>query len=473
MKYTYNMKILTKLSAILMMASALTGCNKEPVNNGPEPDQPGVEVEYTDDIEFAIEILSVDATAAEVKVEHTGTKDDTWYGFVTTSTNVRVAIDDMVAELTENEDEKVTGLTTGTSRTISLTELAPETKYYYIVFAITPEGDVYGTEAYETFRTTTEYKVNPAWIVEYTGRQYIGEEEYENTVTVTSADSNPYFMTVVTKDRFESTEIKTLLTEELDSFKEFIDQYNEYYGVETLFKSWCYDESAIDAFGLELGHTYVAMAIGASEDGNLTGHYAYSGEFQPYEEEMTQAYASWIGDWTFTGANGVAFDINIRKGKSNETFIMTGWEGEEARHCEVIMNWYGDSWMIWSQYIMSGTDQTYGNYDIYFCPVNTENGKGYIGDYPMCIGAVTDDGSRMVGIYEEEGFTFTHMQFLAEWPDGLHPITRTRQFPTFPITVTPATSTKSVQCEASPVSRKVHVGPINVPHKTLTISTIR
>ena len=90
----------------------------------------------------------------------------------------------------------------------------------------------------------------------------------------------------------------------------------------------------------------------------------------------------------------------------------------------------------------------------------------------MCIGAVTDDGSRMVGIYEEEGFTFTHMQIIAEWPDGLHPRTRTRQFPTFPITVTPATSTKSVQCEASPVSRKVHVGPITVPHKTLTISTI-
>ena len=71
----------------------------------------------------------------------------------------------------------------------------------------------------------------------------------------------------------------------------------------------------------------------------------------------------------------------------------------------------------------------------------------------MCIGAVTDDGSRMVGIYEEEGFTFTHMQFIAEWPDGLHPITRTRQFPTFPITVTPATKTMSVDCKASPVSR--------------------
>ena len=470
------MNILTKISAILMVASALMACKKEPVNNGPKPDnpdQPEVKIEYTEDIEFAVTILSVEATAAEVMVEHTGTKDDTWYGFVTTSTNIGVALDDMVAELTENDGEKITGLTTGISKTIRLEGLTPETKYNYIVFAITEDGDVYGTEEYETFKTITEYKVNPAWTVEYTGRQDIEGNEYENTVSVTSKDENPYFMTIVTKDRFESTEIKTLLTEELESLKEFIDQYNKYYDVVTTFKSWCFSGNAIDAFGLESDYDYVAMAIGASEDGELTGLYAYSDVFQPYEEEMTEAYASWIGDWVFTGANGVSFDINIRKDKSNKTFAMTGWEGEEASHCEVIIDWYGDSWMIWSQHILSGSDPTYGNYDIYFCPVNTENGKGYIGDYPMCIGAVTEDGSRMVGIYQEEGFTFTHMQFLAQWPDGLLRVTHTTEFPTFPITVTPATKTKSAGYNTSPVSRKVRIAPISVPHKTLTISTIR
>ena len=474
-----NMKILTKVAAILMVASALLSCKKEPVNNIPnepeKPDQPNVEVEieYTEDIEFSIKVLSVDATTAEIEVEHTGTEDDTWYGFATTSTNIKVAIMDMVAELTDNDDEKVTGLFNGYSKTIKLEGLEPETKYNYIVFAITEDGDVYGTEEHESFKTTTNYRVNSAWTVEFTGRQFIGEQEFENTVTVTSKDKNPYFMTIVTKDRFESTEIKTLLTEELESLKEFIDQYDKYYDVVTAFKSWCFSGSAIDAFGLESGYDYIAMAIGASEDGELTGLYAYSKVFKPYEEEMTEAYASWIGDWVFTGANGVSFDINIRKDKSNKTFTMTGWEGEEASHCEVIIDWYGDSWMIWSQHIRSGSDPTYGNYDIYFCPVNTENGKGYIGDYPMCIGAVTEDGSRMVGIYQEEGFTFTHMQFLAQWPDGLRPITMTRQFPTFPITVTPATKTKSVDCKASPVSRKIHKAPISVPHKTLTISTIR
>lgn len=474
-----NMKILTKVAAILMVASALLSCKKEPVNNIPnepeKPDQPNVEVEieYTEDIEFSIKVLSVDATTAEIEVEHTGTEDDTWYGFATTSTNIKVAIMDMVAELTDNDDEKVTGLFNGYSKTIKLEGLEPETKYNYIVFAITEDGDVYGTEEHESFKTTTNYRVNSAWTVEFTGRQFIGEQEFENTVTVTSKDKNPYFMTIVTKDRFESTEIKTLLTEELESLKEFIDQYDKYYDVVTTFKSWCFSGSAIDAFGLESGYDYIAMAIGASEDGELTGLYAYSEVFKPYEEEMTEAYASWIGDWVFTGANGVSFDINIRKDKSNKTFTMTGWEGEEASHCEVIIDWYGDSWMIWSQHILSGSDPTYGNFDIYFCPVNTENGKGYIGDYPMCIGTVTDNGSRMVGIYQEESFTFTHMQFLAEWPDGLYKVTHTTEFPTFPITVTPATKTKSIDCKASPVSRKIHKTPISVPHKTLTINTIR
>ena len=462
-----------------MVASALLSCKKEPVNNVPnepeKPDQPNVEVEieYTEDIEFSIKVLSVDATTAEIKVEHTGTEDDTWYGFATTSTNIKVAIMDMVAELTENDDEKVTGLFNGYSKTIKLEDLEPETKYNYIVFAITEDGDVYGTEEYESFKTTTDYKVNSAWTVEYTGRQYIGEYEYENTVTVTSTDSNPYFTTIVEKSRFDSTDKEELLKEELESFMKFIEDYNTYNEVETTFASWCFTGDSIDAFGLESGHTYVAMAIGATPECKLTGLYAYSEEFQPYEEEMTPEYASWIGDWTFTGANGVAFDISIRKDKSNKTFAMTGWEGEEASHCEVIIDWYGDSWMIWSQHILSGSDPTYGNFDIYFCPVNTENGKGYIGDYPMCIGAVTEDGSRMVGIYQEEGFTFTHMQFLAEWPDGLYRVTHTTEFPTFPITVTPATKTMSVDCKASPVSRKIHKTPISVPHKILTINTIR
>lgn len=457
------MKKIFKLAAVLMTASAIICCEKKPIDIPVDPgtEKPDKEdekeeeeeIEYTYDLEFTlVEVESVEAESATVKVKHSGHNDDTWVGFATTSTNVSVSIEDKVEELMASGDE-IEGLLNGRNKTVTVTDLKPDTDYTFIAFAITKYGDVYGTYESARFRTPIKIQENAAWTVEYTGRKFIGENEYENTVTVTSTDDKPYFMTIVTKERFDGTDKETLLKEELQSFNEFIQKYNEYYEVETLFKNWCYNKTATDAFDLELGYEYVAMAIGASEDAELTGYYAYSEVFKPYEEEMTEAYASWIGDWVFTGSNGVAFNVNIAKDRSNKTFVMTGWEGEEASHCEVIIDWYGDSWMIWSQHIRSGSDPTYGNYDIYFCPVNTENGKGYIGDYPMCIGAVTDDGSRMVGIYEEEGFTFTHMQFIAEWPDGLHPITRTRQFPTFPITVTPATKTKSADCKASPVRR--------------------
>ena len=138
------MKNLFKIATILMVASAFLSCKKEPIDTGkepvtPGPDQPNVEVEidYTEDIEFALKVLSVGATTAEIEVEHTGTEDDTWYGFVTTSTNIRVAIQDMVEELTQTE--KVTGLTNGYKKTIKLEGLTPETKYNYIVFAITED----------------------------------------------------------------------------------------------------------------------------------------------------------------------------------------------------------------------------------------------------------------------------------------------------------------------------------------------
>ena len=457
------MKKIFKFIAVLMTAFAIICCEKpqqdntqDPENEKPGTEQPGTgeeneeEIEYTYDLEFTLEVESVEPESATIKVKHTGHNDDTWVGFATTSTNVSVSIEDKVEELMASGDE-IEGLLNGRNKTVTVTDLKPDTDYTFIAFAITKYGDVYGTYESARFRTPIKIQENEAWTVKYTGRKPIGENEYENTVTVTSTDKNPYFMTVVTKERFEGTDRETLLQEELDALKEFVEQYNSYYQVETKFEDWCFSGNAIDAFGLEFGYTYIAIAIGATADGELTGLYAYTEEFQPYEEEMTPEYASWIGNWTFTGSNGVAFNVNIAKDRSNKTFVMTGWEGEEASHCEVIIDWFGNSntWMLWTQFLYGGTDKIYGDYEVYICPVDANSGFRYLGDYPICVGAVTSDGTRMVGAYLEGELTFTHMQFIAEWQDGPHPITRTTAFPHFPITVTPGPATLSVNSEAS------------------------
>ena len=447
-------------------AFALIACEKTPQDNGKDPDKPGneipkeelpeEEIEYTEDIEFVIEQKSVNANSAQFTITHNGTDDDTWYAFATLSSNVNLSIENMVEELTA-DGGKVTGLSRGTEKTITLEDLDGDTKYTFIVFAITKDGDLYGSHSYVRFTTPISFGPNPAWEVEYTGRQFIGENEYEHTVTVTSTDSNPYFMTIVTKERYENTNIRTLLSEELKAFTDFIQSYNNYYGIESTVADWSYTESAIDAFGIDLGYTYVAMAIGVTAKGDLTGLYAVSEEFEPYEEEMTLEYASWLGTWTMTGANGVSFDVTFTKDKSNTSYVMTGWETDQF---DVIVDWYpsGNLWMLWSQYIGTYTSAGYGDFDLYFAPANyMEKGQevytaeGLI----ICSGLDLPNGERMVlGYAEDDKSLYTHMRFAGVWYDGVGGITATTDFPTFPLTVTPCASTLSAPSELAAVSRK-------------------
>jgi hypothetical protein len=474
------MKKIFKFAAIATAVMMLFACEKPPQSNTEEPEKPGTEtpeedIDYTEDIAFELELKSLEADAAEITISHNGTEDDTWYAFATTSTNVNVSLENMIEELTA-AGGKVEGLSNGTRKTVKVRGLEPDTKYTYIVFAITADGDVYGTHEFIRFTTPIGFGPNPAWAIEYTGRQFIGNEEYEHTVTVTSSDENPYFMTIVTKERFDGTDIKTLLNEELDSFKDFIDSYNKYYGIDSSVEDWSYTGSAIDAFGIELGYTYVAMAIGASPKGELTGLYAVSEEFEPYEEEMTPEYASWLGNWTLTGANGVAFDVTIAKDKSNTTYAMTGWETPDF---DVIIDWYPteNTWILWSQYIGTYTSAGYGDFDLYFVPAKYVDAgqEVYASDgLPICIGCDMPGGERMVIGYSEDGESlYSHMRFAGIWADGIGGITATTEFPTFPLTVTPASSTQLTDSTTKLVRRKASTVPFGVPCKSLTLSTIQ
>ena len=450
-----------KYVVIAAAAFALIACEKTPQDNGKDPEKPGnetpkEEIEYTEDIEFVIEQKSVNANSAQFTITHNGTDDDTWYAFATLSSNVNLSIENMVEELTA-DGGKVTGLSSGTEKTITLENLDGDTKYTFIVFAITEDGDLYGSHNYVRFTTPISFEPNPAWTVEYTGRGFIGEYEYEHTVTVTSTDSNPYFMTIVTKERYENTNIRTLLNEELKAFTDFIQSYNNHNGIESTVADWSYTESAIDAFGIDLSYTYVAMAIGVTAKGDLTGLYAVSEEFEPYEEEMTPEYASWLGTWTMTGANGVSFDVTFAKDKSNTSYIMTGWETDQF---DVIVDWYPSDnfWIVWSQFIGTYTSAGYGDFDLYFAPANyVEQGQEvYTTDgLPICIGCNLPSGEKaVIGYAEDDKTLYTHMRFAGVWYDGVGGITATTDFPTFPLTVTPSASTLSAPSELATVSRK-------------------
>ena len=202
------------------------------------------------------------------------------------------------------------------------------------------------------------------------------------------------------------------------------------------------------------------MAIGCDTNGQPTGLYALSevidlenlgGE----EEEPTAEYAAWLGNWTFTGANGVAFDVTMKQGKAIKTYKLAGWEGPESEGLDIKVEWMADYgiWVIYAQSFGTYSFGQSGNGEIWLAPMILSTGNFYPADgVPACLGGTLEDGSMLVEGYSEEledgsVIAMETMMYLVNLEaDGKwYNITKTEEWPTFPLTVTPATKTQSVK----------------------------
>lgn len=255
---------------------------------------------------------------AKIRVSHNGTKDDTWYGFLTTETKTNDAklISQKLGELMAGDLKSE--LNNSIATTITVRDLEPKTNYKYLVFGLSESGEIYGLSSSVEFQTEqgkVQMKENKAWKVVYTGRGTINNQEYEHTVTVNSSDLNTYFLTAYSVETFEEYGIETIAEYELEYMKEWLKAYNKQNNSNITIGQMLFKGTGKDALNLTPGDWY-AIAIGADDLGNLTGHYAISEVISIEEEEPTEAYASWLGDWTWTGANGLSYDITFQDRKS-------------------------------------------------------------------------------------------------------------------------------------------------------------
>ena len=448
------MKKFFRFAAIAVAAIALLSCQKDPQgddtqtpggNENPEQTVP----EYTDDLTFTLEVVEVEADQAKIKVEHNGTTKDTWYGFATTESDVDKAIADVLAEgnVTLKKNKKTN---------ITVRNLEPETEYTFIAVGIKADGTAYGNHAIIEFTTAKAeeptppapegYTVNPNWTVTYVGDYEEGGKVYDNVVHVETTDTNPYFVTAWPVDLFEQNGIEAIVTAEIAAWEEELAKYPDATWADIVYAESGLTQVYIDP---EYGTKWYAIAIGCDTNGKATGLYALSevidlenlggGE----EEEPTAEYAAWLGDWTFTGANGVAWPITFSKGKANKSFIMTGWE--EQTDLPVEVEWDGESG-IWAAMIQNlGTYEFEGGQsgDIWFTAFQGKNFYPVEG-IPAFLGGYDENGGRLAIAYEpqdENGntITFDKAGFVASIGGSWYTITGVTEFPTFPITITPAT----------------------------------
>ncbi len=445
------MKNIIKILFSVLMVLAFASCG----NNGDGPIEPNKPVTggggedkpvLTEDLTFTFEVIEVDATTAKIKVSNNGTTTDSWYGFATTNSNVKEAISEKYNELTANET--ISGLKKQTSYTATVSGLEPETEYNYIAFGITSEGELYGNPSsvkFTTARGEVEMEKNAAWTVAYNGAAEINGTTYEHTITVTSTDKNKYFISAYDKETFETSDIKLLAEAELAYLKEVVAYYQQEPGYEKItIQDMLFEGNGMDAMNLTPGDWY-GIAIGVDANGELSGLYA-AAPFTIEEEEATEAYASWIGNWTWTGSNGVAWDVTIDKGINNNLYYLSGWEGPEtSKNVEIPMMWDAEN-EVWA--ILTTNYGTFnfgedGDGEVWILGAQNTGNIYPIENLPICIGGITEDGQRACISYTEEMedgsmFSFDYMMYIAAIGDMYYMLSRTEAWPTFPIVITPS-----------------------------------
>ena len=443
------MKKFFKFAAVAAIAAAFVSCGNEKPGPEPGPDTPSSE--YTQDLKFTLELKEVDTDQAKVAVEHNGTTTDTWYGFATTETDIDKAIADALAAGDIKLQKK-------TKYTVTVKNLEPETDYTFVAVGVTADGKTYGEVATLEFTTEAEetsegFKINEAWEVAYTGPGEINGKTYEHTITVTSSDDNYYFITVWSKADYDEYGAEVLIQYDYDYFNTELPKYDMTWD-DILLKG-----KAVEAYELEAGD-YIAMAVGVGSDHQLSGLYSVSQPIKITEAEMTEAYAAWLGDWTFTGANGISQYVTFSKNVVNKSYKMTGYEGEATNGLEVIVDWFAEEqcWAIYNQNLGTYSFGAAGNGDIWFIGEDAEENL-YLAEVPICIGGVMDEnGTRGAVGYEETwenedgttgSYVVDHMLFIAELSQGLSYISETYKigYPTFPITITPASTPSSLSVE--------------------------
>lgn len=419
---------------VAFAAMAVLACGKE--------QQVEVDEQLNEALELVVDVEDITYTSAKIKVTHNGAKSDTWYGFLTEIVGgdeedlINMAVE---AYMNGESDE---GLRRSKNYVTVLKELTPGTSYKYIAFGLSADGKVYGSSASVEFETILSenvggngggdnggggavngMKINPAWTVNYVGEGVLNDQEYDNVVTVNSTDRNTYAITVVYASLWDVNDLYDMAVLFAEDMVAYIDEYNDYYGTSYTVADLLYSGSASDAFDLDPGY-YMAVALGITAEGKVSGLYAVSDVFEVKEQIPTEEYKAWIGDWTIVGENGVEMNVTFSRHVTNKSFWMFGYEGFEDIPVDVEYSKDRNDLTFYAQLVQQSHYLENAGLvaDMYFLGSDTD---GYYydiedGEYGIAIAGILDDGQRALvryGVNTPNYPKFVNM-FYAAYVDG-------------------------------------------------------
>ncbi len=325
-------KHIAMMAMVAFAAIAFTACENDDLNGA------------NNNLVLSVDVDNITATSAKIKVTHNGKTADSWYGYLTT--NIGASDAELVNEAVANlkRGDIASSLIFNKNYTEILTPLSPKTTYKYIAFGLTEEGVVYGERASVKFTTLSsngggdevvdevydQMLPNPAWKIAYTGAGTINDEEYKHTVTVNSTDNNPYNIAVIYAREYDSSnpsQLRVLGEQLVASMNDYLNSYNSAYGTSYVLNDMLYRGSGVTAFDdLDPGY-YIAVAIGITAKGEVSGLYAVSQTFHIEEETPTALYQAWLGDWVIKGDNNISNNVVIGRKIANKSINLIGLMG--------------------------------------------------------------------------------------------------------------------------------------------------
>lgn len=437
-----------KAAVVVIATIAVFACEKAPADGGSS---------LNDDLELVVDVEDITLTSAKIKVTHNGQKSDTWYGFLTET--VEGDEDELILQAVETymNGDSSEGLRKSKSYVTVLKDLKPGTAYKYIAFGLSADGKVYGSSASVEFETKLDgtgsgpgdggeipgnpevdgMKVNKAWTVNYVGEGVVNGEDYDHVVTVNSTDRNTYAITIVYASLWNLDDLYDMAVLFAEDLVAYVDEYNEYYGTSFTVGDALYSGTASDAFDLYPGY-YIAVALGITPEGKVSGLYAISDVFEVKEAIPTEQYKSWLGDWTIVGENDVEFTVTLSRHMANRSFWMYGWEGFEDIPVDVEYSEERNDLTFYAQLVQE--NYYLEEYDVtanmYFLGGDVDDNFYTVtdGNYGIAIAGVLEDGQRALVRYgvNQPGYPKFMSMFYAAEVDGKYMcFTETENLPTF------------------------------------------
>lgn len=314
------MKGILRFAALFAATAAIFCCGKpDSGDGGKTPTDPSL----NQDLEFTLEVSETDATSAKIRVEHNGERNDTWYYFVTTESDIDQAILDEVERLQKEGD--VT-LQRSTGKNVTVKDLEAKTTYTFVAFGLSIEGEVYGTPADIEFTTKadiTNLTESDEWAITYDGR-----EEGKELFTIKCAENSIYYFDIVDayyvcNDNGEPEYLDDYMIMMVEDLQSLIDY--GYTAKDFLEAGLLQTGPGTLSTARMVSGYYFAFAIGYDANAVPTGTYSVE-LIEIATEEASAEYLQWIGTYNLTAKDGREYVITLHDFDPNFMYAVTGWE---------------------------------------------------------------------------------------------------------------------------------------------------